>query len=277
MRVSLIVSTYKDTEALSLIFEALKRQSHKDFEVVVAEDDNSKETKELIKKESELNILHVSHEDIKNRKTVIQNRAIKGSSGEYLIFIDGDVIPYRDFIKNQLFLARKKRVLSGRRVNLPQNISKLLRSKKLKAATLERFYLFFALYLMFDRSVRFEQGISLNPQGFIYQKFLKNRKRNSAIIGCNFSCFKEDFVAINGFDDSYTESRLGDDTDLTWRFKAAGYELISSKNLANIFHLHHEKISLKKDFSKEIALMQERKEKNLYYCEHGLDWVDPLC
>ncbi|WP_294923770.1 hypothetical protein [Sulfuricurvum sp.] len=46
-------------------------------------------------------------------------------------------------------------------------------------------------------------------------------------------------VAINGFDEGYGETSLSDDTDLDWRFRAAGLKIKSCKNVANQFHLWH--------------------------------------
>ncbi len=70
---------------------------------------------------------------------------------------------------------------------------------------------------------------------------MASRKRNTSLIGCNFSCFKDDMMAINGFDESYGESSLPDDMDIDWRFRAYGLELYSCKNVANTFHLYHKK------------------------------------
>ena len=50
MKVSVIVPTYKDTQALELILDALKLQTYKDFEVIVAEDDDSDEVKVFLEK-----------------------------------------------------------------------------------------------------------------------------------------------------------------------------------------------------------------------------------
>ena len=271
MKVSVIIPTYKDLVALELILDALKLQTYKNFEVVVAEDDNAEDTKAFLKQYSHLDISHVCHENIANRKTIIQNKAVAQATGEYLIFIDGDVIPYKNFIKNQVQIAAKKVVLSGRRVNLNKYISISLRKKNIKAIVIEKFYWLFALYFIFDRNVRYEQGFSINPTGWIYKKFIKNRVRNTEIIGCNFSCYKEDFVAINGFDEAYGESRIGDDIDLTWRFKAAGYKLVSSINIANVFHLFHKKISVQKDWTEERTMLKNNKEKSLFFCQDGLN------
>lgn len=48
MRVSLIIAVYKDVESLSLIIQALKRQTYKNFEVIIAEDGKNIQMKEYI-------------------------------------------------------------------------------------------------------------------------------------------------------------------------------------------------------------------------------------
>jgi GT2 family glycosyltransferase len=123
---------------------------------------------------------------------------------------------------------------------------------------------------MFDKSVKYEQGICVDPTSFIYKKFLDNEKRNISILGCNFSCFKKDFEAINGFDEGYGGTALSDDTDLTWRFQAYGAKLRSCKNAANVFHLYH-KMFDRGNPDKEIALMEKNKKENRFVCKSGLN------
>lgn len=262
MRVSVIVTTYKDLNSLELVLDALRRQNYDNFEVVVAEDDNDPKTVEFLKRYDDLNIIHVSQENVGRTKPTILNKAILKSSGEYLIFIDGDVLPYKKFISSQMKLAKKGQILSGRRVNLDEKISSKLKSKKLSAEFLEKFYIFFALKFMFDREVRFEQGFYISPDSFIYKMFLSKRKRNTSIIGCNFSCFKEDILYVNGFDEIYQPTGFGDDRDLTWRFKRAGFKLVSTKNIANMFHLWHKKTTL--NHPKEIEELYEKNKNSSY-------------
>jgi len=271
MRVSLVVTLYKDLEALELILEALKRQTYQDFEVIVAEDCEAEETESFLANYKGLEIVHVHHEDVGRTKTTIQNKAVCQSSGEYLIFIDGDILPFSTFIEYQVAVARPKQVMSGRRVNLDEKISRQIREKRLSAYDIEKNYFWYALKFMLKKEVRFEQGFSVDPRGYIYQNILKKRARNANIIGCNWSCFKEDFVAINGFDESYGLSCLGDDTDLDWRFRASGCTLVSSKNIANVFHLWHEDKREHYDATQEVKWYKQRQKDNTYYCEHGMD------
>lgn len=268
MKVSIIATVYKNVVALKFILDSLLNQTYKDFEVVIAEDDQSAEIKALLQEYEDLDILHVSQPDNGMQKNIIQNKALAQANGEYLIFIDGDCIPYTTFIENHLFLSSKGCILSGRRVNLNSDVSDKLRDASLTPLSLEKNYLIY-FELMRDKSVKYEQGIYLSPRGFIYKNFIENSKRNASILGCNFSCFRDDFIAINGFDESYAGTAIGDDTDLDWRFRAYGLKLKSCKNAANLFHLHH-KVYDRGDASDKLAIMREREENNQFICEDGV-------
>ena len=269
MRVSVIVTTYKDLTSLEATLESLLRQDYDNFEVVIAEDDDSSDTILFLKKYERLEIVHVSHPDSGRKKTAIQNRAISKSSGEYLIFLDGDVIVYKSFISAQVKIAKKGQILAGRRVNLNESISAKIKSKQLNPQKIEQYYLLYALLFMFDRESRFEQGIYLSPDSFIYKYFLSKRERAVSILGCNWSCFKEDFVKINGFDAGYTNSSIGEDTDLDWRFKMAGYSVKSSKNIANLFHLYHKKSDILSGGDGR-EQMKVKRENRLFICKEGI-------
>jgi len=271
MKVSVIVAVYKDLEALALILDAMARQTYKNLEVVVAEDNDAPETKKFLAQYKNLDIVHTYHPDIGRTKQASQNRAVCASTGDYLIFIDGDCIPYSTFVAGHVALAGPKRILSGRRVNLPENLSTQIRNHILSAETLENNYWWFSLkQLAWDREVRFEQGIYVQPDGWLYRRYIGNRSRNTQLLGCNFSCFKEDFVAINGFDESYGLSILGDDTDLNWRFVDYGCELHSCKNVANMFHLYHRRPTYDYDPTEDFRRFNERKAAKQYKCEKGI-------
>jgi glycosyltransferase involved in cell wall biosynthesis len=267
IKVTVIVTLYKDLDKLAITLDSIRRQTYKPVEVIVAEDDDSAKTVKFLKQYADLNIVHESHEDIGNRKIIVLNRAICVAKGEYLIFVDGDIIMYKRFIEYQLKIAKPKRILSGRRVHLTKYLSEKICDYTLKADFIEKYFLFFIFYFLFDKNSRWEQGITLNPNSFIY-KILSKRKRNADIIGCNWSCFKNDIVAINGFNEDYDTNTVAHDTDLTWRFKAVGYELVSSKNLANCFHIYH-KASL--NFVPDKTLLNYNKKHNLYISKNGLD------
>lgn len=268
MKVSLIIAVYKDIKSLSLIINALKLQTYKNFEVIIAEDGENIQMREYVSTISGLDIKHTTQEDIGVRKARSQNNGIIASSGEYLIFIDGDCVPYTTFIEAHVALAEKGKVLSGRRVNLSESLT-----QKIKAGTLDTLDIEKRLYkyigLAFEKNSKYEYGVYLSPTGWLYSLLAKLRKRNTSILGCNFSCFREDMIALNGFDEGYGETSLSDDTDLDWRFRAYGLKIKSCKNVANQFHLWHP-YNERDIGSFYWEKMVRNKEKNSYVCQEGL-------
>lgn len=270
MKVSLIVAVYKDIEALSLIVESLKTQTYKNFELIVAEDNNSIEMREFISSIKDIEVIHTNQDDIGIRKARSQNNAILASTGDYIIFIDGDCIPYSSFIENHALLAKKGQVLAGRRVNLGPKYSKKIRANEINCLELERHYLLKLPSLWQDCTEgHIEAGIALNPQNPIFQKWIF--AKTSSVVGCNFSCFRRDLLTINGFDESYGETSIPDDTDIEWRLRALGLQVRSCKFAANQFHLYHARSSRNYSGSQYEKDMLERKSKDLYIARKGLN------
>ena len=268
MKVSVIVAVYKDVEALKLIIKALQNQTYKNFEVVIVEDGNSNEMKEYIHTIENLDVKHTTQEDIGVRKARSQNNGLLASTGEYLIFIDGDCIPYSNFIEGHVYLSDEKTALSGRRMNIPIEMAYEIRKGLLDISDIEK-HLWKYSSLMFNKEVRYRQGVYVNPRGLLY-RLISKRDISVSILGCNFSCFKKDMVDINGFDESYGETAIPDDMDWEWRFKASGVKLKSCKNVANMFHLDH-KIHDRGDATFYLKIMKERKDNAKYICEEGLN------
>jgi len=273
MKVSLIIAVYKDTLALELIFETLAYQTYKNFEVIVAEDGQSQEMEGCVKKAQQkydFAIKHTTQEDRGVRKARSQNNAIVAANGEYLIFIDGDCLLYSTFIAGHVALAKEKQVLSGRRIDLPEGLTQEVKEGRVKALDIEKHLLSKYLYLAFDKDVKFEQGIYMNPNGFLYKTFLQKRQRSVAILGCNFSAWREDMIELNGFDESYGESAVSDDVDWNWRFEASGLHIKSCKNVANMMHLWHLAHD-RGDATEALNKMQKNKKDKKFICEFGLN------
>ena len=272
MKVSVIVAVYKDVEALELIIESLKNQTYKNFEVVIAEDGQDEKMKMFVESIKDLDIKHTTQEDIGIRKTRSLNNGIIASEGEFLIFIDGDCIPYSTFIESYVKLSQDGFILSGRRVNLGPIYSQKLRNKTISPLKLEKtFLLRYPLILKDCTEGHSEDGFYFSPDGWIYNKFIKNRKASTSILGCNYACFKKDIIAINGYDEGYGETAIGDDTDLEWRFKALGCKIKSAKNVANVFHLYHSRSFRNRiDTNKYLEIFKENKLNNKFICTFGL-------
>lgn len=272
MKVSVIIAVYKDVQALELIIESLRNQTYTNFEVIVAEDGQNEQMKKFVDSIIGLDIKHTTQEDLGIRKTRSLNNGIIKSSGEFLIFIDGDCVPYSTFIESYITLSEKGYILSGRRVNLGPKYSKKLRDHSLSSLSLEKNFIWKFPSIAKDcQEGHSEDGFYFSPKGWIYKMFIKNRKSSTSILGCNYACFKKDIVAINGYDESYGETALGDDTDLEWRFKSYGCKIKSARNIANVFHLYHSRsFRIKINTTKYLELFYLNKKNNKFICSKGL-------
>lgn len=272
MKVSLIVAVYKDVQALDLIVKALHHQTYKNFELVIAEDGQNPAMAEYIKKIQNLSFLHTTQEDKGIQKTRSMNNGIIASTGQYLIFIDGDCIPYSTFIEAHVALSEPKTVLSGRRVNLGPKYSELIRTNKLDSYFLEKNYVRKYLSVAKDAIEKHtEAGFYFNPKKWFYRNILKYRNSSTALLGCNYSCFKEDMLAINGYDESYGETAVGDDTDIDWRMRSYGCTIKTAKNAANLFHLYHSRGFREViDHTAAFSEMYRKKEKGIFFCVQGI-------
>ena len=273
MLVSVIVPTYKDTQALKLILDALQLQTYKNFEVIIAEDNDSDEVKSFLNNYScEFEIKHLFHEDNGNRKAVIMNKALLHVRGEYIIFIDGDTIPYTTFIESHVALSEPKTILCGRRVNLGDKVSSDLREGKISAYELEKKFLKYYSYIKNDNSRHYEQGLRLKPRSLLYTIISKLNK-NVHILGSNFSCYKREIYAINGFDEDIIGGSK-DDVDLEWRFVANGCQLKSCKYCANLFHLNHARNSRTQEIHIAAQQMDKNRLANKFVCDNGIEKHD---
>ena len=126
MKVSVIVSTYNKVEWLEKVLWGYSRQDFRDFELVVADDGSGEDTRDMIlgfANESDFHIRHIWHPDDGYRRSTILNAAILASTGDYLVFSDGDCIPRRDFVRTHFEMAEPGRFLSGGSVYLSLEVS----------------------------------------------------------------------------------------------------------------------------------------------------------
>ncbi len=264
-KASIIIAIYKDIEALHCILLGLTRQSEKAFEVIVTEDGNDPAVAEYIatKAPKELNLRHLSQEDIGFRKTRAVNQAVANAHAEYLIFIDGDCIPHSQFIAMHLKHAEPTRICTARRVYLGPKESDKIRKQPELAQGLENRLSFFlrAIPLHQDGVRDYEVGFASS----LLHNIAKNRQLG--IMGCNFSCYKADMEKINGYNEDLPGIG-GEDDDLEWRFNGLGMYTKNIKFQAVTYHLYHD--SRRADTELNMSISRKNKEKKIYRCLNGI-------
>lgn len=269
LHTTLIISVYKDIAALAYILEALTRQTYKNFDVIVSEDGDSPEMRHFISGiHYPFKITHLSQPDIGWRKNKALNQSLLNTTGEYLVFIDGDCIPHSRFLETHSTLAQKNTVLSGKRVHIGQTIKNMIDNKTISLSDLESlsFYLKNIHKLSDSRSL--EDALYVKPNSFIEKSLIRKISKIRGILGCNFSCFKQDILNINGFDEDYQAPNFGEDTDLQWRFEKIGVKLKSVRNTAILYHFRH---PIRKDgFEQNKELMKKKIAKGEYFTPNGI-------
>jgi cellulose synthase/poly-beta-1,6-N-acetylglucosamine synthase-like glycosyltransferase len=257
--ISVVISFYKRLDFLELILLSLDKQSYKDFEIIIAEDDNDPMTVEFLSRVRYLykyNILHVSHEDKGFRKTRILNMAVKSANGDKIVFIDGDCIPHRHFLKEYNKAISDTVFCYGRRVFLSKKHTDILLNKM----SVKKMNTFMAILY----------GGKSTGAG-LYLPFNKNiDKQHRRILGCNWGIMKKNILSVNGFDEDYNRAGVGEDFDIDWRLKKVGLKVRSMKGKAIIFHLFHMANYNPSDTEFVEKLLSDKKLSGNAFCVNGI-------
>lgn len=255
MSFSVIIAYYKNQLALSLILKALQRQSIQNFEVIIAEDDVKSDFSNQKFKEFSFVIKHVYQDlDTGFTKNATLNKALKVAEGKYIIFVDGDCIPHKHFIKAYTRWMERSKICFGRRVMVgPILTQKLYETLDLKYLDLTS--------IMFSDSSRLKYSL--------YLPFIK-QKRKSGIWGHNWCVAKEHLLAINGFDEDYITAGVGEDVDIEWRLTSLGLTLYSIRFSALQYHLHHRENYNQDAIQTGMNMFHNKKQLNAIVCKNGL-------
>jgi glycosyltransferase involved in cell wall biosynthesis len=234
--ISVLLATYNWPEALQKCLESLANQSDTDFEIIIADDGSGPLTQSLIeriKPNHPIPILHLWQEDHGFRKTAILNQAIESAQGNYLLFLDGDCIVQPDFVARHRQLAQKGHLVTGSRVLLSEQLTKVILAWPKWSFTqfkndLIQYRLSGGINKYWPIVVKLNDGAWR-----LYRKFVWRR-----IKGCNMACWTADAKAIGGFDESMT-GWGHEDADFVFRLQHSGIVRKSGSWSTEVFHLFH--------------------------------------
>ncbi len=255
IRSSVIVTTYNKPEELALVLCGLHLQKIKPTEILIADDGSTKETKEVVnewKNISEIPIKHVWHEDKGNRKLKICNQAVSESSGNYLIFLDGDSVPHHLWVNDHIKAACLNTILCGRRVRLGPKITKSIDLAFIKSRKLENIFGATLTSFLHKDTKRYMHGIRL-PKPLARCFHITERR----LMGVNFSLHKSLFEVVGGYvdaNDKIIESgeRRREDARLEIELLKAGARRYPLINQGVVYHLYHQERPPNKEVDKFI-------------------------
>lgn len=265
--ISVIISTYNHPEWLEKVLWGYEVQTYKHFEIVIADDGSTQETKKLIDRfnaEGKLSIIHVWHEDNGFQKSEILNKSILASNSDYLLFSDGDCIPKEDFVEIHQKNKKQGCFISGGYFMLPMATSKAIEKEVIYNQK------------VFDKDWLYANGVAktfkmnkLSSSGF-FEKFMNFITPTKATWnGHNSSGWKADIIKINGFDERMQYG--GQDRELGERLVNLGIKSIQLRYSAIVVHLDHKRgYKNQVSIDKNKAIRKATRDTKSIFTPHGV-------
>lgn len=235
MKTAVIVTTYNRPDALAAVLAGYLTQTAQEFELLVADDGSTSETRDVVddfRRRAPFDVRHVWHEDRGFRAAAIRNRAIAATAADYLIFSDGDCVPAADFVARHQSLAERGWFVAGNRLLL----SKAFTARALRAGLpLHRYGNGDWLAAWCRRDVNRVLPLLRLGDGDWRRA---TPQRWEGVKTCNLAAWRDDLARINGLDESYSGWGL-EDSDLVIRLLHAGVKHKSGRFATPVFHLWH--------------------------------------
>lgn len=261
LQVSLLITTYNRPDALQKVLYSILRQSIKPVEILIADDGSGEDTAEVIRTFAEncaIPVKHLWQEDDGFRAAQARNRAIAAASGEYMVTIDGDMVLHPEFIRDHILAAQKNTLVQGSHVMLTQEKTAELLSRPTQTESVS----------FFDKGI--EKRLSALRCGHL-SKFIWRKKSQShkSIKSCNMGFFREDALAVNGFNNEFVGWGK-EDSEFVSRLYHQGLKRRNLKFGGIAYHLwHHE--AERGALPHNDALLNKTLTQKLTRCENGVD------
>lgn len=237
--VSVIVTTYNRSDALAAVMRGLSAQTDLRFEVVIADDGSNPKHRDAVlalADFAQFSVVHVWHPDAGFTAAKVRNLGVAASRGEYLIFLDGDCVPEKDFIAQHRRLSGERQFVNGSRVLLSQELTRQAIDGTVPIVGQSRW--FWWKHWVAGRASRFI-GTWRLPDG-VYR--VKKQFSWRGIRSCNLAVWRADFAAVDGFDEIYV-GWGHEDADLVLRLHHAGILRKNGFCATEVFHLWHKEAS----------------------------------
>jgi glycosyltransferase involved in cell wall biosynthesis len=229
---SVVVLTYNWSQALARVLQSLAQQRRLPLEVIVADDGSGEETASMIHalaRTYPVPLRHVWQEDLGFRAARARNRGIAACRGDYVVLIDGDMVLHPEFLADHLAFADRGYYLQGGRICVRAG-----ETARLLGGGAPRFHPF--VNGDFSRSSGSKRLYSFRQPWLA--AFKAAADRGGRIMSCNMSFWRDDLLAVNGFDERM-EGYGSEDIELAARLDNLGRKRRQLKFAALALHLDH--------------------------------------
>jgi len=256
MKISLVISTYNRPDALVKSLAGVALQIRAPDEVLIADDGSGQPTRDLIQtwtRSQSVSTKHIWQAHDGFRKTIILNETVAVASGDYLIFTDGDCVPHSQFVADHAALAERGFWVQGRRCFVLEEFVSGFEPGETRSWN----WMLSGKITGFFKSIRWPIPT------------IRRDTEQRGIIGCNMAFWRDDLVAVNGFDEAYS-GWGGEDSDIGTRLYHLGRRRKFVYGRAITFHLNHPQQARGLQAANFARLAETIASKKVR-CEHGLD------
>lgn len=258
MKITAIISTYNRPDALKVILESILQQKIIPDEVIIADDGSGDETAEVIsdfRKNFPVELNHVWHEDKGFRLAAIRNKAVKESSGDCLLFSDGDLIFHPKFFYDLKKNMSTQTALIGSRAFLTKSASsEILKNREINAIHFT------------SKKIEKNRQNAIRVPGI--SKILPYKKFTASLRGGLLCAWKDDIEAVNGWNENFVGWGK-EDTEFVARLSFLGIKLKKLKFAGITYHLWHPVLSRKNVAENDKILIDTISSGNKW-CTNGL-------
>ncbi|QOY96776.1 glycosyltransferase family 2 protein [Massilia sp. UMI-21] len=250
--ISVVITTYNRPDALEAVVDACFMQDDKNFEIIIADDGSTANTRDVIERlcaRAPMPLRHVWQPDEGFRAAMARNRGTQAATGDYIIFLDGDCVPQRDFIARHRALARPGFLVSGSRILLSQALTERVLREHIDVAGLslaDRL----RYRLRGDMNKVLQTMLRWPDVGRVRRKFSWRR-----IKSCNLAVWRADLEKVNGFDESFV-GWGHEDADLVVRLFHAGVLRKDGALATEVLHLWHREAQRDEESSNRKLVLQ---------------------
>lgn len=235
MDISFIVLTYNRPNALHAVLHALAAQCLPQDQIIVADDGSRAECVQALIGQAPrfpCPALHVWHEDCGFTAAAARNRAALEARAPYLVFLDGDCVPGPHFVACHRQLAQRTCFVNGSRVLVDAQMTRSVLDGRIDLSQVGP-----AFWVKSWLEGRVNKVHHLLPWPSAWRRIHRSFSWRG-IRSCNFGLWRDDFFAVNGFDQIF-QGWGHEDADLVLRLHHAGLGRKNGFLATEVFHLWH--------------------------------------
>jgi GT2 family glycosyltransferase len=196
--VSVIIPTYNRAESLDRCLASLSKQDYPSMEVIVVDNSNDGATEDVLGKYPNVKEISVAKREAQARA---RNRGVESSSGEYVLFLDDDVV-----LINKDSVSNSVRTLEGD--SGIGAVGGMIWSKDFEAGRMV-----VSAPVLLLQSLRWERYVSIGS----------GMKEVDTLQTSNLMMRKRLFTSLGGFDQSF---KRVEDADLCYRIREDGHKVM---------------------------------------------------